>query len=750
MDKSKKRLLIVLGIVLLIGLIILALFLGWSYKRGKAFNSRPLVLIVSPENNAKYQEGDGILVHATARENNGLARIELWINDNLVDALDAEDLETNNLVLLSSWVPTYEGRHQIIVRATSNDGIDGQSLIQIYAVGYGDDDTGIHTVENGETMESIAEDYGSTPEELTELNPEIGPGGPAPDDDLIVPDTEPFVDESPAPGGEAGDPPSVDPGSPLVDFPFSIVEMINFGGDAMVDLRLEVTALRTWEDYERLHCYVGVAGELPQWYPDQDRNQATGETFEKLGRGWWSTEETMQGNEAPVVRWPGNQSLAASIFCVGITGGGTESVELEKIDIEIPPEEWNGLRYSVTVEGSGGRLLVETSVRREISPDGLIPKILDPDMTIPTNVRINEENQTLEWDYNPRADELPIDGFRIYLNGNMQWPERERERESRLPIEWFEPPCGEQYIYSVAAFRIEGDDWPESYPGIVSFEQEDCTRPVEVTFLSLETFDLGGDGSSERRHGDKGPAYGVFFANREALGFDQGSEGRGLDMPDGLRHNTTYDLLARAADRGWHFTQPIPRLVTEVSNGGSLIVGTLIEDRDSGRCRYEGDNGCDELICVGRHAPILFEDLIEAEGEVITSEFTTSEGRCRIEIEYRLLMDRTGPGLGFENIEPLPWLQFIDLDVDPVTGETAVEIQNTGTAEWAGHPVTVELLTPGGDSLRQWTFEDVVIPVMGFETVTIPAMAGLRLHRSPAVCPPLPPGLSRLGTASLQ
>ncbi len=186
----------------------------------------------------------------------------------------------------------------VTVRATSNDGIDGQSLIQIYAVGYGDDDTGIHTVENGETMESIAEDYGSTPEELTELNPEIGPGGPAPDDDLIVPDTEPFVDESPAPGGEAGDPPSVDPGSPLVDFPFSIVEMINFGGDAMVDLRLEVTALRTWEDYERLHCYVGVAGELPQWYPDQDRNQATGETFEKLGRGWWSTEETMQGNEA--------------------------------------------------------------------------------------------------------------------------------------------------------------------------------------------------------------------------------------------------------------------------------------------------------------------------------------------------------------------------------------------------------------------------------------------------------------------
>ena len=47
MDKSKKRWLIILG-VLLIGLIILALFLGWFSRRGKAFDSRPLVLIHDP------------------------------------------------------------------------------------------------------------------------------------------------------------------------------------------------------------------------------------------------------------------------------------------------------------------------------------------------------------------------------------------------------------------------------------------------------------------------------------------------------------------------------------------------------------------------------------------------------------------------------------------------------------------------------------------------------------------------------
>ncbi len=85
MDKNKKRLLVIMGVVLLIGLILLGIFLGQLSRRGKALNSRPLVLILDPGYGDQVQVGEGVIVHATAREDVGLSRIELWVNDQLID-----------------------------------------------------------------------------------------------------------------------------------------------------------------------------------------------------------------------------------------------------------------------------------------------------------------------------------------------------------------------------------------------------------------------------------------------------------------------------------------------------------------------------------------------------------------------------------------------------------------------------------------------------------------------------------------
>lgn len=722
MDKSKKRWLIVLGVVLLIGLIILALVLGWFSRRGKAFDSRPLVLIISPKNQDNHQAGEGILIQATAREENGLSRMEVWINDSLVETVEAEVEETTNLELLSYWVPISAGKQKIIVRATSSDGVDGQGMVEIYTTVSEDDGTGIYTVEEGDTLASIAEEHGSTPDELEDLNPRLGTDGPSVGDDLIVPDTEPPGDGGLPPADDGGDPPSVDPGPPLVDFPFSIAEMVRLNTDGMANLRLEVTALRTWEEYGRLHCYVGLADLLPQWYPDRDRNQTTDEYFENLGRGWWDTEDTMQGDAAPVIQWPPNQPLPASIFCVG-TNGGTEAVELEKLELNIPPEQWNGIKYPAIVDGLGGQLLVETRVSQETTA---IPIRLDPSMTVPTNVRADEEDGRLEWEYYPEADELPIDGFRIYVDGTLQWAVNADTWFSRIPAEWFDPPCGETYSLSVTAFRVEGDDWPESYHARVETEQTDCTRQVEVTFVSLETFHLGGDGDYEERGGDVGPAYGGFGANRARLTFDQGREHPtwgGLDRPDGLSHNSTYNLIELAARGRWQFSSPTPMLVAEVPDDGILRVSAGIMDRDTGRCRYEGDNGCDDRLCSGTHPPITFDELIASDGEMLRSEIISRNGRCRFEFEYRLVDFETSAGIGSDGIPPLPWMHYIDLDVDPISRETAVEVQNIGTGEWAAFPLTIELQTPDGASLGRHTFYDLEIPVDGYETVTIPAFS---------------------------
>ena len=91
------------------------------------------------------------MFHATAREDNGLARIELWADDMMIDAMDAEE-PTTNLVLYSSWMPTFEGEHQIIARAISADDISGQSTILINAVPVAEDGTGAFTSSKKETL----------------------------------------------------------------------------------------------------------------------------------------------------------------------------------------------------------------------------------------------------------------------------------------------------------------------------------------------------------------------------------------------------------------------------------------------------------------------------------------------------------------------------------------------------------------------------------------------------------------------
>ena len=101
--------------------------------------------------------------------------------------------------------------------------------------------------------------------------------------------------------------------------------------------------------------------------------------------------------------------------------------------------------------------------------------------------------------------------------------------------------------------------------------------------MTLETFNLGGDGRYEDRHGDVGPAYGHFFANEKQITFDGGDLGSGLDMPNGLRHDTVYSLSDMSADRTWRFSGS-NSVIVDVPEGGSFEFGYHIMDEDSGSC----------------------------------------------------------------------------------------------------------------------------------------------------------------------
>ena len=207
--------------------------------------------------------------------------------------------------------------------------------------------------------------------------------------------------------------------------------------------------LQTDGPYERLHCYVSLAGgDHRRWYPDSDHNQATDESFEA---GWggrvWNIAPFLSGDSMPLVVWPEGQPVPFSINCVGVAGGGLEAVNLGSINTSVEPAMRGAVRRAESAGGEG-RFAINYLVSRVAQA-----KELDPNMTSPTNARIYPRDPLLLWDYTPGEDEAPIDGFAILLNDTFQWSESASARRTHLlPLEWLTPPCGDTYTFTVVAF----------------------------------------------------------------------------------------------------------------------------------------------------------------------------------------------------------------------------------------------------------------------------------------------------------
>ncbi len=319
-------------------------------------------------------------------------------------------------------------------------------------------------------------------------------------------------------------------------------------------------------------------------------------------------------------------------------------------------------------------------------------------MTSPTNVRIDDRRISLRWDYEPEADEEPIDGFRIYLNGNLQWVELTDQRESGLPYEWLLPPCGSTYTFGVTAFRFGFPDGPESFPGVtmINTPVDECNREVLINFLALETFNLGGDGRYEDRDGDVGPPYGWFIANDRSFSFDARtlvpSTWGALDLMRGLYHNTLYDIPEMVADPTWGFRSG-PSLLVDIPPGGTFEFGFDIWDGDTGRCRDSDDRGCPDAICAGMS--VTYEDnAIGILDRFHEGALDSDNGRCRVYYSF-------GPapgsqvGTGAEGTEPLPWIDVEDINIDGTTGVMQINVRNTGRATWPWRDLEVQLVHRG-------------------------------------------------------
>ena len=696
---SRKTLILALILIVLLLLAILVGLIIFNHLESKAIKDHPLVLIQTPENRTRVDLGQEVILHATARSQKGIARIELWVDGSLVVAQDTAEGEIlSPAVLYSYWEPVATGPHTLVVQAISNSGVRGQATVMIYA------QEGMAAETEAEANISI-EPVSLSLEEDTEDETGAAPGGPAPSPGGSPPgsgdDVRDYLADEPfEPGPEDEPVPSADGGEPTA-------------------LKVEILALETMQSYEGLHCYVsfGLSDIAPsQWYPDFDGDQTTDDSFPSSDGRNWDVEPYLAGGALPTIYWPEDQPLGINMTCVGIADAGMAAPELGQINLVRRPETWDGITRRVMSEGGEGSYTIDYRISKEgETPEERVEKTPDPDMTIPTNLRVQNwtnpfgeiVGQSLTWDYEPEDDELPIDGYVLYLNGTMQWTTPDARRFTDIPSQWFRPPCGETYEFTVTAYR--GPDPVtgfESYPSEgLSFYTADIGDPIcEETYLvSFNTMTTGELYEGRLYDG----MLGGFYVNDESVAFSGRCEESGICGEVGLYENYEYDLPSTTDFLG---DGPSQFLITRgddlTLSYGFVILSTYttgLGSTSTPRICYN-DSTIAWIDLVGMIDPI-YEHTIPSHGAL--------PGFCEVHMTIEPVS--SGPSAAPGAPLPLPYLSVEELSMDD-TGWLQIQVRNEGNADWT-HNIPFALSKNSGEEIGSYTWPSGTIPPGGRTTL---------------------------------
>jgi hypothetical protein len=211
-----------LGVIVVCALIAAAILVYTVYASGSRAAAPPRISITQIIPEGSGVAGQPVVVFSEARDEGGIARVELWVNGEIAATQEnpnpgaAYPFETSQ-----AWVPNGVGQYLAVMKAVNRGGSVGESdpvLIQVGERTFGSDPPleGDYVVQEGDTWDSIAEGLGTTPDELRARNP--GVDEPTPGTGLFIPP----VEEGDAAGdsGEAplpedvADVPHVDPPGP--------------------------------------------------------------------------------------------------------------------------------------------------------------------------------------------------------------------------------------------------------------------------------------------------------------------------------------------------------------------------------------------------------------------------------------------------------------------------------------------------------------------------------------------------------
>ena len=195
---------------------------GWPFgvavSEADDFSSLgPQVVIQQPQPGVQINTGDDILFSATAMDDGGVIRIDLYVDDQVV--LSQSSPDENGVTPLSLNYPlvaTAEGTYALTARAYNSQGLMGQSPVHhVNVIDTGEtgetQELGQYVVQDGDTLESIAKRAGTTVDAILKVNPDIKDGKVTPGQVIIIPlpKAPPMAAAQPQPasgqaGGQAG------------------------------------------------------------------------------------------------------------------------------------------------------------------------------------------------------------------------------------------------------------------------------------------------------------------------------------------------------------------------------------------------------------------------------------------------------------------------------------------------------------------------------------------------------------------
>jgi hypothetical protein len=185
----KPTLLGLIGLALLSIVLVAAAAVGYFYIYPTYFQSQasgeyplntgPEVTLQEPLPGTQFQQGDSFLVFVTARDEEGVNRIDLWVNDQLVASQSSPGNEGLNPFSLHHGMSADEpGRYMMVARAFNPSGEMGESLtinieVADQTAAEPTPDSAVYIAEEGDTIEKIASKSNNSAGGIQNANPGI-------------------------------------------------------------------------------------------------------------------------------------------------------------------------------------------------------------------------------------------------------------------------------------------------------------------------------------------------------------------------------------------------------------------------------------------------------------------------------------------------------------------------------------------------------------------------------------------------